>query len=258
MPHVIAIGSLLILVALSLVVTRVATLILVATGMSRTVARFQARSALTGAGFTTSESEQIVGHPLRRRVVMMLMLIGNVGIVASAGTLILGFNHGGAGTNGITAGELVVGLFALVYLSRSRWVDRRLTRVILKGLRRYTTLLRRDVDSLVELADEYAVCEVFVREGDWLAGRSLADANLEAEGLRVLGLKVAGEDYRSLPPPEVVVPANGTLVLYGHLDTVGDLDHRRRGHEGDRRHAAATRARGSGEAGGDRSAENRA
>lgn len=70
----IAIGSLLVLVATSLAVIHVATLVLVATGLSRTVARFQAPSALSGAGFTTSESEQVVGHPLRRRVIIMLGL----------------------------------------------------------------------------------------------------------------------------------------------------------------------------------------
>lgn len=72
MGLVIAISSLLLVVAVSLLATRVATVILVATGMSRAVARFQARSALTGAGFTTSESEAMVNHPVRRRVVMAL------------------------------------------------------------------------------------------------------------------------------------------------------------------------------------------
>lgn len=55
-PFVYAIASLLVIVAVSLVVTRVATVMLTATGLSREVARFQARSAFTGSGFTTSES----------------------------------------------------------------------------------------------------------------------------------------------------------------------------------------------------------
>lgn len=49
-----AISSLLMVVAVSLVITTVATVVLVATGMSTQSARFQARSAFTGAGFTTS------------------------------------------------------------------------------------------------------------------------------------------------------------------------------------------------------------
>lgn len=47
--------SLLIVVTLSILVTRVASKALMHTGLSRESARFQARSAFTGAGFTTSD-----------------------------------------------------------------------------------------------------------------------------------------------------------------------------------------------------------
>ena len=93
----IAISSLLLVVAVSLLITRVATVVLVATGMSKPSARFQARSAFTGSGFTTRESENVVDHPTRRRVIMTLMLLGNAGIVASASTLILGFKQSNFG-----------------------------------------------------------------------------------------------------------------------------------------------------------------
>jgi hypothetical protein len=78
-------------------ITRVATVILTATGLPRHVARFQARSALTGSGFTTSESERVVDHPLRRRVIATLMLLGNVGIVGAASSAILGLRSGACG-----------------------------------------------------------------------------------------------------------------------------------------------------------------
>ena len=57
--------SLLVVLTLSIVVTRVATVALTYTGLSRESARFQARSAFTGVGFTTSESEKAVkeAHP---------------------------------------------------------------------------------------------------------------------------------------------------------------------------------------------------
>ncbi len=64
-----AITTLLVVVAVSLLITRVATVILTATGMSREAARFQARSAFSTAGFTTRESEAVVDHPIRRKVI---------------------------------------------------------------------------------------------------------------------------------------------------------------------------------------------
>lgn len=68
-----AIVSLLLILVLSVLLTRIATVIRVHTGLSREMARFQARSAFSGADFTTSESEKIVNHPLRRKVVSMLI-----------------------------------------------------------------------------------------------------------------------------------------------------------------------------------------
>jgi hypothetical protein len=168
---VLAIASLLLVVVVSLLITRVAAAILVATGMSSQAARFQARSAFTGAGFTTSESEEVVTHPLRRRVVMVLMLLGNAGIVAAASTLIIGFKSGGVGPAWLRAIELAAGLLALLYLSRSSWVDRRLTGLIGRMLHRYTDVAVRDVGNLLDLSGNHAVVELAVEPDDWTAGR---------------------------------------------------------------------------------------
>jgi hypothetical protein len=58
------------IVAVSWVNLRVATSALVMTGMARESARFQARSAFLGVGFTTGEAESVVDHPVRRRIAM--------------------------------------------------------------------------------------------------------------------------------------------------------------------------------------------
>ncbi len=81
--------TLLLVLIVNMALTRIATVALVHTGLGRETARFQARSAFTGVGFTTNEAEGIVTHPVRRRIVMWLMLVGNVGIVAVLSSLIL-------------------------------------------------------------------------------------------------------------------------------------------------------------------------
>jgi hypothetical protein len=60
-----------------------------------------------------------VAHPLRRRVVMMLMLVGNVGFVAAASTLIIGLKGDATGPSWMRAVELATGLILLVFLSNS-------------------------------------------------------------------------------------------------------------------------------------------
>lgn len=235
----IAIASLLLVVTISLLVTRVATVILIASGMSRQTARFQARSAFTGSGFTTSESERAVDHPLRRRVIMALMLLGNAGIVAAASSTIIGFRGGGFGHQYWRVLELVGGLLALLFLSRSRWVDRRLTRLIGVLLDRYTDVPKRDLSGLLNLAGDYAVSELAVSDGEWLSGRTLNELGLREEGAVVLGITKPGGGYLGAPTGGTVVCPGDVLLVYGHEDLLSELDDRPAGPDGDLAHQAA-------------------
>jgi K+/H+ antiporter YhaU regulatory subunit KhtT len=235
---VLAVGSLLVLLAIGLIITRVATVILEATGMSEPAARFQARSAFTGSGFTTRESESVVDHPIRRKVIMWLMLLGNAGIVAAAGSLIIGFR--GRGSDGWRMLELFGGLLLFLYVSRSRWVDRKMAAVIGGLLDRFTDLPKRDVDSLIGLADGYSVSEFAVRENDWIAGRTLAAAELRDEGVVVLGVLRHDGHYLGVPNAETSIRAGDTLIVYGAERDLDQLDTRQRGELGDRQHRAAT------------------
>lgn len=242
-----AIASLLVIVAVSLVVTRVATVMLTATGLSREVARFQARSAFTGSGFTTREAEDVVTHPVRRRIVMQLMLLGNAGIVASVGSLMVGFARGGGGSaDWIKLGELVAGLLALVWVSRSQVVETRLNALISAGLHRFTDVETRDHAELVALAGDYGVSELVVEEGDWAAGRTLGELALRDEGIAVLGL-TRGDRYLGTPNGETRVEPGDVLVLYGRDDDVAELDCRPAGPEGDRQHEDAVARQGARE-----------
>jgi len=238
---VVAIASLLLIVALSLLVTRVATVVLVATGTARHVARFQARSALTGAGFTTSESEAVVNHPVRRRVIATLMLLGNAGIVGAASTAILGFQGDATGATGWRRRRLGAGLLALVLVSRSRWVDRRLTHAIGLVLHRHTDLPDRDLGGLLELSGDYTVQELAVDPGDWLAERSLRELRLRDEGVVVLGVTRADGRYLGAPTGDTVVHAGDNLIVYGRDGRLRELDARRRDENGSEASAAAVR-----------------
>lgn len=223
-----AIASLLAVLAVSLLVTRVATVVLAASGMSGEAARFQARSAFTGSGFTTTESEAVVAHPLRRRVVMILMLVGNVGFVAAASSLILGFRGGATGASWMRVFELAAGLILLVFLSRSPRVNRWLTGLIGRSLRRWTDMAGRDSGVLADLGDGYLVSELAIAATDWVTGRTLAELRLEDEGLVVLGINRVDGDYVAHPAPDSRLDCGEVLVLYGHTDAIADLDHRSR------------------------------
>ena len=55
------------MVTVSILLIRIATVALTHLVLSLESARFQAKSAFTGFGFTTDESEKVVDHSVRRK-----------------------------------------------------------------------------------------------------------------------------------------------------------------------------------------------
>ena len=233
----IAIATLLVVVTMTLIVNRVGAIALTATGVSTEVAHFQARSALTGVGFTTSESEHIISHPVRRRIVLSLMLVGNAGLVTIIATMVVGF-AGEGDTSGVVArvATLVGGLVVILLAARSRTIDRLLSRLIIAALRRFTRLELRDYVQLLDLAANHAVAELGVEADSWLAEHRLADLHLPDEGVLVLGIRRADGTFLGAPRGHTAVHEHDTLVVYGFADVLEDLGTRRVGMEGDRAH----------------------
>lgn len=194
-----ALAGLLTVVVLSLVITRVATVALVLTGLSRESARFQARSALSGVGFTTTEAESVVNHPVRRRVVMTLMLLGGAGTVTVLGALVLSFANADASQRTTRVVVMLVGLCGIWLLARSAWVERRLSKLIARGLDRWTDLAARDYAALLHLSHDYTVSEMAVTPDHEVAGRTLGELRLRDEGIIVLGITRADGTYLGAP-----------------------------------------------------------
>ncbi len=232
--------SLLVVLGLSMIVTRVASVALVHTGLGRQAARFQARSAFAGVGFTTSEAESIVSHPLRRRIVSWLMLAGNVGIVTATSSLLVSMVGLGTGTNELRQLTLLVaGIGALWLFSSSAWVDRHLCRVISWALGRWTDIDARDYARLLHVRDDFGVTELCVQDGDWLARRELRQLDLAREGTLILGIECPGGEFIGAPSAETEIRPGDTLILYGRTPRIAELDRRGAGAAGDETHDAA-------------------
>lgn len=222
-----ALASVLIVLTLSLLINRIATVALTLTGLSRQAASFQARSAFTGVGFTTKEAEQVVSHPVRRRIIMLLMLLGNVGIVTAISSLLLTFvNTVGPTEWLLRLLILTIGLLILWFLARSKWIDRRISRLIHWALRKWTRLDVRDYNRLLHLSGEYTVTELEVESDDWLANRRLIDLDLKQEGIIVLGIHRANGRYVGAPKGDTKIHPEDTLILYGKLSLLSELDER--------------------------------
>lgn len=238
----IAIATVLAALLLSLLITRIATITLAITGLSRESARFQARSAFTGVGFTTSEAESVVNHPVRRRVVLTLMLLGNAGLVTILASLLISFARADESTEAWQRlGLLFGGLLALFFLATNSTVDRALSNVITRMLHRFTDLDVRDYAQLLQLTGGFGVTELEVQPQHWTAGRSLEEMQLRHEGIAVLGIQRADGEFIGVPNGATVVQPGDTMVLYGYNKVVSQFALREQGAAGDAEHEAAVR-----------------
>ncbi len=233
--------SLLMALTISLLITRVAAVALMLTGLSQEAASFQARSAFSGVGFTTSESETIVGHPVRRRVIKLLMLLGNVGVATVAATVIVSLTSAPQSTAQQFLGVslLLFGLVLLWFFWSSQWLERKMNVVIAWALRKWAKLDVRDYVALLQLANGYAVTEMLVEAGDWLENKTLKQLRLPDEGILILGIRDETGEFRGTPVGDDVLRAQDTLILYGAIDRIEELDQRRAGREGDIAHVEA-------------------
>ena len=234
--------SFFVILIVSILVTKIATIALAHTGMSHESAKFQARSAFTGVGFTTDEAERAVAHPVRRRILMLLMLLGNAGIVTAVTSLILSFVNPTTGTIPWYARILLIigGAGLLWLLAASQWLNRWLARLINWAVKRWTKLDTRDYVNLLHLGDEYQVKELQVEANDWLAEKSLGELKLTDEGVLVLGIKRHDGRFIGTPTKETIIQGDDVAILYGRHDILEELDTRQAGWQGDQQHRKAT------------------
>ncbi len=224
---------------ISQLVTRVGATALRLTGMSHEAAEFQARSAFTGVGFTTEESEKVVTHPVRRRIVMQLMLLSHLGVGAVVATLMLSLTQASTRT-GLLA--FPAGLLILWLLARSTYVERWVNLVISWSLLRFGKIQACDYVALLQLEDGYSVSELLVESSDWLAERTLQQLRLGDEGVLVLGIRRENGVHLGTPQATTTVRKGDLLTLYGSIDRIAELDQRRRGERGDSAHERAIEA----------------
>lgn len=240
-----ALISFLIAVTLSLLLTRVAAVALSLTGLSDEVARFQALSAFSGVGFTTSESEYIINHPVRRRIIAFVIRLGNVGIITVISSLVLTFvNTASSQEQTVRLLWLAAGISILFLLARSQWVDRHLSRLIQTLLERYTDLEAKDYASLLGIRDGYRVARIEIQPQSWLAQKTLAEANISAEGILILGIHRPDGNYVGAPQGDTRINRGDELVVYGEAETISQINKRLRGATGDQAHQQAMAEQG--------------
>lgn len=229
--------TLFLVVSLSALITKIATIALTHTGLSTDSAKFQSRSAYTGVGFSTSESENIMNHPVRRKIIFHLMIIGNAGIVTVMSSLILTFVLPETLVSklyGLIV--VVVGMFIIWLAIRSRWLDKILSSIITKMLKRYTDIQVLDYAAILHFKDNFKIAEKMIDEQDWLANKTLKNLDLRREGLTVLGIDRHGMDYIGSPGGKVTILPKDVVTIYGKADVIKSVFERDKSFRAQREH----------------------
>ncbi len=233
----VALVSFFVILLVSLTIVRVAAVMLELTGISQDTARFQARSAFTGAGYTTHEAEMIVKHPVRRRIISSLMLVGNIGFVTFVSSLVISFLSIKSRESALfTFGILVGGLLLVYLITRSRLLNRLLEKIIERFLKKVTKIHTHDYESLLNLAGDFEVITVSVRSESWMADKLLEELKLSEEGILVLGIRRTDNYFLGSPRGETTLYPGDELIAYGREDALKNISERRKGPEGDLQH----------------------
>ena len=233
-----AIIGLLFILVISLTTVRIGAVALELTGLSAEVAAFQAQSAFSGAGFTTSESENIVNHAVRRKIIRILILIGNVGLVSTGATLIValtGFTNQNAG---IRVPLLAVSLILVSLVSRSKVVYRIMKKLIMKILNRSSKLQLQDYHDILGISNGYSISRMLVQGDNWQTGKTLKELAIQKEGTTILAItrKIKGKESMIFPHSDTMIEAGDLLTLYGRDAAMNCLFTRPGGAKGDEIH----------------------
>jgi len=222
----IALVSLLIIVALSIIVVRIGAIALELTGLSTEIASFQAQSAFSGAGFTTTESEAMVTHPVRRRIIRILILLGGAGVTTSMATLVLAF-VGQTGRGVLVRVEiLLLGLLSITLFACSKHVYNMMKILITKALERWTTLRIYDYEQLFGLGEGYAIAKITIKKDSPISDKPISGLKPHLEGVLILAIsrKIGKElQFIGAPHGDVVIKVGDELICYAKEDVVSKV-----------------------------------
>ncbi len=217
--------ALLVTVVVSIMAVRVGAVALELTGLEHSVARFQALSAFTGTGFTTREAEEVVGHAQRRRIVSLLILVGNAGLAAIIASLVYSFTEPAAAVLvllQITA--LLLLLYLLYQLLIWPRLSQRIDQAIKHQLQQRTQLTSAQIQELLQQSEGWGIARVEVPAGCRFAGQTLAATRPRDHGLLIVAIEREGQ---LIPSPKGTdsVQVGDRLVVYAQLDQLPDLFH---------------------------------
>ena len=225
-----------IIIVISFIVVRIGAIAFELTGLEWSLAKFQALSCFTGTGFTTREAELITGHPQRRRIASVLIVLGHAGLV----TLIATF------ANSLST-NFFISKFAIPYLRSDiqnliPWVNVAVIALFIYVIYRifaysrlavkFTDFLRARIvkreivkpvsfEELVVATGGYGVSSIEVCKDSPILDKTLIEADLRKHDITILVIERKGHTI-SNPSANTKILFGDRLICFGKLDHIRD------------------------------------
>jgi hypothetical protein len=197
-------------------VVRAAAIALMLTGLDKKRAVFQALSAFTGTGFTTREAEKVINHPIRRKIISWLMILGNAGIVS----LIISATSSLVTSKGynlpINVFILLLGILLIYKIVTYKGFIIKWESFIENKLAKSSYFEEETVEDLLHLLEGYGLVRVSIKKESPVAGILFSECKLCHEDFVVLGIE-RGKKWIPVPKPNEKIKEGDKIVIYGDL-----------------------------------------
>ena len=207
---------------ISFLFVRGATIALMMTGMEKKKAKFQALSAFSGTGFTTKEAELVINHPVRRKIITLLMIMGNAGIV----TVIVTATSSLATSQGLqlplNVFILIAGIFLIYKIATYGKFTRKWEGYIEKKLIKSPKFEEAATEDLLHFLEGYGLVKKILTKDSPFIELALQETKFADEGLLILGLE-RGKAWIPTPRPSEKLLNGDHVILYGPLDKLKEL-----------------------------------
>jgi hypothetical protein len=213
---------------ISFLVVRAASIALMMTGMEENRARFQALSAFSGTGFTTRDAEIVVNNPRRRQIIIWLMILGNAGIV----TVIVSATSTIISSEGfqlpIVIVVIVVCIFIFYKLMSLRGLTTRWEDFVQRRFFKLHLFRETNVEDLFLISSDYGLVRIIATKDSLILNNSAIEEKVKRQKFIIVGI-YRGNRWISLPEADKIIHEDDRVILYGRLNIIhkifkGEID----------------------------------
>jgi len=225
----------LVILTVSFIVVRIGAIAFELTGLEWSLAKFQALSCFTGTGFTTKEAELITGHPQRRRIASVLIVLGHAGLVSLIATFanslrpddlfskiqipFLNLNLPSSIEPWIKLLIIILFFYLLYIIFAHSKLAKKITQLLKSRIVKNELIKPVSFEELVVSTGGYGVSSIEICKDSPILNKSILESELRKHDITVLAIERNGEIMPN-PSPEQKILLGDRLICFGKLGTI--------------------------------------